>query len=577
MYKTNKELATIFEEMANIYRFHGSRDRFRVRAYQNASRIINQLPEDIHDYMEDDKLEDIKGIGESIAEKIREYVKTGKVKKYEKLKKEVPHDFVELLDVKGIGPETLKTIREELDIKTKEDLVKALKSGKVEHLKGFGEKTVQNMLEGLEQKEKADERILLTDALEIVDLVTASLEKCKEIDKLEVAGSIRRRKETIGDVDLLATGNKKDWEKIMDFFTGMDDVRKIIAKGKTKSSIMLKDYNRQVDLRLIEPDQWGSALLYFTGSKEHNIHLRKIAIDQGYKINEYGLFTTGNGKRMAGDTEKGIYKKLDMQWIPPEMREDNGEIELAEKNKIPDLLTLDDVKGDFHVHSDWTDGTNSIRELGDFVNEELDYEYIVLTDHSKSARIAGGMDGDEFREQFAEIDEANDQIGRSVIKKGCEVDILPDGSLDLEDELLEEMEWVVASIHSRFNQDNTDRILKACEHRCVNAIGHPTGRLIGSRGEYPVNLEKVIKKAKETGTALEINAQPMRMDLNDHWTREAQQSGVTLVIGTDTHHTGSFTFMELGVAIARRGWSAKEHILNTGTWKKVEAFVKEKR
>jgi DNA polymerase (family 10) len=539
--------------------------------------VLDHLQEDVRNYMKNDHLVDVKGIGESIAEKIREYIKTGKIKKYEELKKDVPDDFVDLMEVQGIGPKTLEQLHEELQINTKDELKKALESGKVEELKGFGKKSVKNLLEGLAEKEKAEERILLAEALDLAEMMTKELKKQKDIKKMEVAGSIRRRKETIGDLDILVTAEQDAWDDIADFFTSLDSVQKVLAKGKTKSSVVVEHRERQVDLRLIEEDYWGAALLYFTGSKEHNIQLRKIAKEEGYKISEYGMFTVNEDKKVAGSTEEEIYDKLDMQWIPPEMRENNGEIKLAQKGEIPDLIKPDNIKGDLHFHSDWSDGANNLEELAHYLDEHFSYEYAVVSDHSKSARIAGGLTEEEFQEQFKAIDEANQAVGRPILKKGVEVDILPDGSLDLSDELLEQMDWVTASIHSRFNQDNTDRILKACKNPFVNVIGHPSGRLIGQRKEYAIDLEKIIRKAKETGTALEINAQPQRMDLNDGAVRAVREAGVMLTISTDSHDLASFDYMELGISVARRGWCSAKHILNTRSWKEIQEFADQKR
>lgn len=577
MYKINKELAEIFNDMADIYRFHGSKDRFRVMAYQNAARLIEHLTYDIRDFMEDHKLEDIKGIGEGIAAKIREYVKTGKIKKYEELKKEIPHELVDLLDVPGMGPETLKKLYSELDVKTRDDLLEALDSGAVKELKGFGEKTVENLRQGLEQTRKAADRILLAEAMEIVEDVRHRLSDCKEINKMEFAGSIRRMKSTIGDVDILATSAKKDRKLVLDHFTSLDNVKKVLARGDTKASVIIEQKERQLDMRLMDDDQWGAGLLYFTGSKDHNIHLRTIARDKGYKINEYGLYKIKGNKKIAGESEEEIYHQLGLSWIPPEMREDEGEIELAARRTIPELLSRDDIKADFHLHSDWSDGLNSIEELVHYVRDHYPYEFLILTDHSKTSRIAGGLTEEEVSKQIEAIKLINDQLGDDFLKAGIELDILPDGGLDFDDDLLSQLEWVTASIHSRFNRDNTERILKACENPYVNAISHPTGRLIGKRKEYPVDLKRVIQKAVKTGTALEINAQPQRMDLDDHWARMAQQEGAMLVIGTDSHDLMSFDYMRLGVAVARRAWCTPEHILNTRSWKEVTQFRDRKR
>lgn len=577
MHKINKKLAEIFKEMANIYRYRGSEDRFRERAYENAARILDHMQEDIRSYMKNDHLVEVKGIGESIAEKIREYIKTGKISKFEELQQETPTEFVELMELQGMGPKTLEKLHDELDVTTKEDLRKVLQSGEASELEGFGEKTVQNLLEALREKEKTEKRILLAEALDLSGMICDDLSQVKEIKKLEVAGSIRRRKETIGDIDILATADEEDWENIMDSFTSLESVKKVIAKGKTKSSILIEHHGRQVDLRLIEEDSWGAALLYFTGSKEHNIALRTIAKEMGFKISEYGMFTVKNDKKVAGKTEEEIYRKLKMTWIPPEMREQNGEIDLAQKGTLPVLVEQSQIKGDLHFHSDWSDGTNSILEIAKYLDEHFAYEYAVLSDHSKSARIAGGLNEEEFENQFDAIDEANEAIGRDLLKKGVEVDILADGSLDLSDDLLEQMDWVTASIHSHFNQDNTERLLKACENPFVNAIGHPSGRLMGKRKEYPLDLERIIQKAHETGTALEINAQPTRMDLNDNAARAAREAEVLLVIDTDSHDLAGFDFMGLGVSVARRAWCSPEHILNTRSWHEVKTFVQKKR
>lgn len=577
MYKINKELAEIFNDMADIYRFHGSKDRFRVIAYQNAARVIEHLTDDIREFMDDDELEDIKGIGEGIAGKIREYIETGKIKKYDELKKEFPHELVDLLDVPGMGPKTLKKLHVELDIKTRDDLLEALDSGEVEELKGFGEKTVENLRDGLVQTREASDRILLAEALEIVDELSDRLSACKEIQKLEFAGSIRRMKSTIGDVDILATSKKKDREKVLDYFTSLDGVKKVLARGETKASVIIEQKDRQVDIRMMDDNQWGAALLYFTGSKDHNIHLRTIAKDKGYKINEYGLYDIKSNKKITGESEEGIYKQLGLSWIPPEMRENEGEIELAAQHKIPKLLDHEDIKADFHLHSDWSDGLNTIEELVHYVRDHYPYEFLILTDHSKSSRIASGLSEEEVLKQMEDIQSINEQLGEAFLKAGIELDILPDGSLDFDDDLLSKLDWVTASIHSRFNQDNTERIIKACENSYVNAISHPTGRLIGKRKEYPVDLKKVIQKAVETGTALEINAQPQRMDLDDNWARMAHQEGAMLVIGTDSHDLMSFDYMKLGVSVARRAWCTAKHIINTRGWEEVKQFRDHKR
>lgn len=578
MYNINKDLANIFKKMAAIYEFLD--DRFRAMAYQRAAHIIEDLPDDVRNYIVTGKLYTIRGIGPSIASKIEEYVQTGKIQKYEELKKKVPEDFIELIDLPGFGPKTLKRIYEELGISTKEELVKALKDGRIEQLEGFGPKKVENMLKGLQMYEISKRRILLWEALQISRYLVDKLKKgLKEIHKIEVVGSTRRRKETIGDLDILVTADDKDRLKIMDFFTSLEEVSEVLVKGPKKSSVIMKfeGKERQVDLRIFKDEEWGAALQYFTGSKQHNIHLREIAKEKGLKINEYGVFKVETEERIAGDTEESVYKSVGMDWIPPELREDRGEIEAAMKHKLPKLVELKDIKGDLHVHSTWSDGVVSIKDIVDFVKNNYGYEYIVITDHSKSQRVAHGLDEERVLEEIKEIELINKMAGLDFVKKGIEVDILLDGSLDLSDDVLSKLDWVVASVHSHFSRDNTDRIIKAMENPYVNAIGHPTGRLIGLREPYPVDMDAVIKAAKETGTALEINAQPRRMDIDEIWIRKAVEAGVKLVISTDSHNLGNFAFMEIGVAIARRGWAEKKHILNTGSWKKIKEFVNRKR
>ncbi|MGC9006650.1 MAG: DNA polymerase/3'-5' exonuclease PolX [Sulfurihydrogenibium sp.] len=570
----NKEIAKIFKEMSHIYEFLD--DKFRAIAYQRAAQALEDLPDDVRNYIKSGKLDDIRGIGSHTAEKIIEYVKTGKIQKYEELKKLVPPDFLKLMEVPGFGPKTLKRIYEELGISTKEELIKALKDGRVAKLKGFGPKKVENMLKGLELFEKSQQRLTLWEALEISNLLVEKLKKLKEVKNIEVAGSLRRKKETIGDIDILISCDEKDKEKVINYFVSLDDVKEVLAKGDTKASVIIKEKDRQVDLRVLKPEEWGSGLQYFTGSKEHNVHLRDYAKSIGLKISEYGVFDAKTEKKIAGETEEDVYRAVGMEWIPPELREDRGEIEAALAKKLPKLVELSDIKGDFHCHSNWTDGYNTILEIAQYVKENFNYEYLVLTDHSKAVRIAHGLTEDDVLRQIEEIDKVNKMIGFPLIKKGIEVDILLDGSLDLPDEILSKLDWVVASIHTHLNRDNTDRIIKAMENPYVNSIGHPTGRIIGSREGYQFS-DEIFKVAKETGTALEINSQPLRMDLPDILVKKAVENGVKLVISSDSHSLANFHYIQLGVYIARRGWAKKEDIINTLSWKEVENFVKNKR
>ncbi|RUM46278.1 MAG: DNA polymerase/3'-5' exonuclease PolX [Hydrogenothermus sp.] len=578
MYNINKDLANILYKMAAIYEFKD--DTFRARAYERAAHIVEDLPDDIRNYVKEGKLLSIKGIGPGIASKIEEYIRDGKISKYEELKKEVPEDFIELIDFPGIGAKSLKKIYQELGITTKNELIKALKDGRVEQLKGFGKKKVEGMLKAIKMHEIAQRRMLLWHALELANYIVEELKQLKEIRKIEIAGSIRRRKITIGDIDILVVADDNDRHKIMDFFVSLPEVKEVLVKGDKKTSVIIKTKSgreKQVDLRIFREDEWGAALQYFTGSKEHNVHVREIAKEKGLKLNEYGVFKVDTEEKIAGKTEEEVYNAIGLPYIVPELREDRGEIESAIKGELPDLVEFSDIKGDMHVHSNWSDGVNSIDEIIRFVKEKYKYEYIVITDHSKSQRVAHGLDENRILEEIEEIRKLNKLIGFDFIKIGTEVDILLDGSLDFPDEILAKLDFVVASVHSHFKRDNTDRILKAMENPYVNVIGHPTGRLIGVREGYPVDLDAVIKKAKETGTALEINCQPLRMDIEDTWIRRAVEEGIMLAISTDSHNLGSFEYMKQGVWLARRGWATKKNILNTRSWDEVLKFVNEKR
>lgn len=573
---TNHNLSQIFMDMSNIYRYLGAAERFRSTAYAKAAQSIDGLKEDVTTYLSQQTTEDIPGIGESIAEKIGEYVKTGKIRKYEELKRKVPLELLELMNVSGFGPQTLKQIHRELKISTKEALIKAIEDGRISRLKGFGPKKVENMKRGLKLQKQASERMPLWKAMQIGERIVNQLRVLEEIREIELAGSIRRGKETIGDIDILIACDPAHRRKVIEFFTRVPDVKVVLAKGETKASILIKERNVQVDLRVINDQEWGAALLYFTGSKEHNIYLRTLAREKGLKISEYGVFDASSQKRLAGKNEKEIYDLFGLQFIPPELREMRDEFELAAKRKIPRLIELEDIKGDMQMHSTWSDGSMDIEPLARFVMKNYPYEFIVLTDHSKSSRIAHGMDEREFLKEIREIERINKKLGKNYILKGVEVDILADGSLDLKDDLLRKMDWVCASIHSGFTKDNTERLVKACQHPLVHCIGHPTGRLIGKREPYKADWEEVFKAAAKAGTAMEINAQPDRMDLKDELARQAVEAGVKLTISTDSHTAAQFAFMKLGVLVARRAGCKKGNVLNTLGLKDIIAAKKKR-
>jgi len=576
MSQRNEALAQIFHTMADIYRFMGN-NKFRAIAYQNAANVIDALPEDISYYVKTDTIDDLPGIGKTLEANIREYLKTGRIARFEKFKKEVPLGLVELMNISGFGPQSLKLISEKLKLETREEVISALQDGRIAKLKGFGPKKVDNLLRALKLHKTVEDRMLLWHAIQAGNEIVAKLKSLPQVKQAALAGSLRRKKETIGDIDILIAADNADRKPVIDFFTSARLASKILAKGDTRASIISKSIKRQVDLRIVKENEWGSALQYFTGSKEHNIHLRTIAKKKGFKISEYGIFNLKDEKRVAGKTEREIYETLGMQWMPSEMREDRGEIELACSHKIPVLIDLNDIRGDLQMHSSWSDGLQSLEDLVKFVRENFRYEYIAITDHSRSSRIAGGMDDKGFLKQLSAVRLVNENLGIEFLKAGVEVDILSDGSLDLSDEVLEQLDWVTASIHSGFKKDNTDRIIRACESPFVHCIGHPTGRLIGKREPYKFSFEEVVRAAGQTGTALEINAQPDRMDLNDEMSWQAREEGVKLVISTDSHKPTDYYFMECGVSVARRAWCEPSDVLNTLPWNELQKIILKKR
>ncbi|MEM2121796.1 MAG: DNA polymerase/3'-5' exonuclease PolX [Candidatus Woesearchaeota archaeon] len=567
----NLEVAKLLYDIADMLDILG--EAFKPQAYRKAAKSIEGLGEDIEVYYKNGKLEEIPGVGKSISEKIIEFLETGKSSYYEELKKKVPGGVSTLIEIPGMGPKRAMYLYKNLGIKSIEELEDAAKKGKLRELNGFGEKSEQDILKGIEILRKGQERFLLGVALPIAEEIVGRLKTLKEVQKISIAGSLRRMKETIGDLDILVVSNSP--EKVMDFFTSMKEVQNIIAKGTTKSSVILKN-NLQVDLRVIEDKSFGSALQYFTGSKEHNIALREICKKKNLKLSEYGLFDK-NDKMIAGKNEEDIYKKLGMQYIEPELRENTGEIEAALKGELPKLVNYNDIRGDLHIHSKWSDGDDEIRDIA-IEAKKLGYEYIAISDHSKSQKIAHGLSYEDLEKRNKEIDSLNEKLPIRILK-GMEVDILPDGSLDYDDNILKKLDVVIVSVHSRFKstkEEMTKRILKALENPYVNILGHPTGRLITSRIEYEVDIEKIIKKAKENNVALEINANPERLDLKDVYVRLAVNSGAKLAIGTDAHSKLHLGFIKLGVATARRGWAEKKNIINTLSLKELKEFLKKK-
>ena len=556
----NQEVAKIFNDIADLLEIKGE-NPFRIRAYRRAAQNIEGLAKDVAETTKDE-LRKIPGIGQDLADKIQEYVKTGKLQSYEDLKKEVPEGLSTLLSVPSLGPKTAKLLFEKLNVKDVETLERLAREHKLIGLPGIKEKTEENILKGIEMLKRGMERQPLGKVLPIANDILEHLRKKTSVKKLSVAGSIRRWKETIKDIDILATSENP--KEVMKSFVHLPHVKEILMQGPTKSSVIIHE-GLQVDLRVVEEESFGAALAYFTGSKAHNIRLREMAVKSGLKINEYGIFREKDDKKLGGKEEKDVYRILGLPYIPPEMREDTGEIEAALSGKLPKLLELKDMRGDLHVHSKFSDGSHDFEELVAEARKK-GYQYIAITDHSKGLGIARGLTAERLLEEKKQIDSLNKKLNGFRLLAGIEVDVRSDGKLDLPDDVLKKMDIVVASIHSGFKQSReqlTKRLISAMKNPFVSIIAHPTGRLIGERDSYDIDINEVLNRAKETGTAIEINAYPLRLDLNDVHARMAKEKGVHLVIGTDTHIISHFDYMAYGVSIARRGWLEKEDILNT--------------
>jgi len=587
----NKEIANIFYQIA-VY-LEMDNIPFKPQAYEKAGLSLEGLSENIEDIYAkggEEELKKIPGVGENIAKKIIEYFKTGKIKEYEKYYRKMPVNIEELIQVEGIGPKMISALYKNLKITNLEDLEKAAQQGKIRKLPNFGEKTEKNILESIAFLKRSRGRFLLNEALFLAEDIISQLKKIKEIDKISVAGSVRRMKETIGDIDLLATvqpsfakaseGNKK----VMDAFVGLDGIIKVWDYGLTKSSVRF-DKKIDVDLRVVDDYEFGSALQYFTGSKDHNIKTRKLAIEKNLKLNEYGVFKAlpagRQGKKLiAGKTEEEIYQTIGLPYIEPELRENTGEIEAALERKLPKIIGYNEIKGDLHCHSDWNGGENSIEEMAE-ATRLLGYEYLGISDHTKFLRIENGLDEKQLLAQHKAIEKLNSKFyflnSKFYILHGCEANILNDGSLDIDDKVLAQLDYVIAGIHSSMKmtrEEMTQRMIKAMRNPYVKIISHPTGRLINRRDEYQLDIDKIIEIARETETALEINSFPERLDLKDTNIRKAIQKGVKLVINTDSHHRDHLQLMRFGIAQARRGWATKNDIINTWPIEKLIEFFK---
>jgi len=571
----NKEMAKIFNEIADFLEIKGELS-FKINAYRRAAQNIENLSKDISELFKEDKLHTIPGVGKELAEKIKQFIETGKVKKHEELKAEIPSGLLEIMKVPGVGPKKAKLFYERLKIDSIEKLEEAARSHKLSTLPGIQKKTEENIIKGIEFLKKSSGRIPLGKALPLSQRIIEYLLQKKVVERAEACGSIRRRKETIGDIDILGVSSKP--EKAMEAFTKMEIVKEVLAKGPTKSSVIVED-GIQVDLRIVDKDSFGSALQYFTGSKEHNIKLREIAIKKGLKINEYGVFDAKTEKKIAGKDEEEVYEAIGLPWIPPEIREGGEEIELALQGNLPELVELEDIKGDLHLHSRWSDGTASIEDIAIHA-KEMGFKYILIADHTKGLGVAGGLDESEISEQIKEIESLNKKIKGLRILKGIEANIQNDGSLDVSDEILKSLDIVIAAIHHGFKNPSdvlTKRMVRAIENPYVGIIAHPTGRVLGEREAYEIDIDEIMSACKKNGVALEINAYPLRLDLNDLLSRRAMEKGIMLSIGTDAHQIDQMAYLSYGVYVARRAWLKKENLLNCMELDELVRYLKKKR
>ncbi|MDD5585197.1 MAG: DNA polymerase/3'-5' exonuclease PolX [Candidatus Omnitrophica bacterium] len=581
----NQEVSRIFRDIAKVLELKGE-NIFRIRAYERAAQAVDNLQDDLEGIIEKNELTSIPGIGADLSAKIKEIVETGRLKYYEELKKKTPQGLVAMMEIPGLGPKTVKRLYEQLKINTVAKLEEAAKGGKLLKLAGIKEKIEDNILRGINLVKKGNERQLLNFAINLSKRFVDSLKGLKEIDDIEVAGSVRRKKYTVKDIDILVTSRKP--KVVMEKFLHLDLVKDVLAHGETKSSIISKENNMQVDLRVLPHGSFGSALLYFTGSKEFNVRLRQEAIKKGYKLNEYGLFSATSmknaggpapggkkDKKLAGKTEKEIFSLLKMVYIPPELREDRGEITAARINKLPKLVELKDIKGDFHIHSKYSDGLASIADIADAL-EEFNYEYAAICDHSQSLKIAGGLSKKEVYKKLRELEKIN-QKSKLKLFAGTEVDITSSGALDYPQSLLKEFDIVVAAIHTGFKQTKrqlTKRIVNACKNKYTNIIAHPTGRLWGAREAYDIDIDEICRAARDNQVAIEINCHPQRLDLSDINVMRAKKYGVKLALGTDTHQLNQLWSMGLGISVARRGWLEKSDVVNCFSLKEVIKWLK---
>ncbi len=567
----NIDIAYIFDEIADFLEIEDE-NPFRIRAYRNAALTVRGLGSELKDMIAaGEDLTALPGIGKELAAKINEILETGTAKALIKLQERIPQSLTEILKLPNLGPKRVRTLYRDLKIKDLQQLAEAAGKGRIRTLEGFGEKIEKAILEAVAARAQKQKRFMIAEAGHYADSLIDYLRKVPGVNDVVAAGSYRRARETVGDLDILVTARKTS--PLMERFVEYDEVAEVLAKGSTRSSVVLR-CGMQVDVRLVEQSSFGAALQYFTGSKDHNIAIRRLGQQRGLKINEYGVFRLE--KRVAGSTEQSVYRALDLPWIPPELRENRGEIEVARDKRLPDLIALKDLKGDLHMHTRMTDGRNSLEEMTQAA-QKRGLKYIAITEHSDRLKVAGGLDPPRLMQQIEAIDRLNDTLKGIRVLKGIEVEILEDGSLDLDDTVLARLDLVVGTVHSYFGlplEKQTERILRAMDHRYFSMLAHPTGRLLNEREPYPVDMVRIINKARERGCFLELNANPRRLDLYDIYCQVAKEQGVLVSINSDAHSVNDFDYLALGVTQARRGWLEKDDVLNTRSLTQLSKLLK---
>lgn len=567
----NQEIADKLGRLADLLEIRGENE-FRVRAYRTAAQTVGTLPRDAHEMLADDEsLSELPGIGEDLAGKIATIVQTGELPLLNEIEEETAAELSELMKIPGLGPKRVSAIHDALGVETVEDLQAAAEDHQIRKLEGFGAKTEEKILDELDHYAESEQRTPIWDVDEIARGLVRYLGATDGVKEVVVAGSYRRRKETVGDLDILVTCEKRPG--VMERFLDYDEVDTVVSQGKTRSTVVLRT-RLQIDLRVVEEAAYGAALFYFTGSRSHNIAVRKIAQRKGLKINEYGVFR--GDRRVAGKTEQEVFEQVDLPFIPPELRENRGEIDAAQRGTLPELVRAEQIRGNLHTHTDATDGKFSLAEMAEKA-QQLGWDYLAITDHSKAVAMANGLNEQRLRQQMEEIAKLNERLNGFRVLRGIEVDILENGTLDLEEDALNELDIVVGSVHDKFDlgkDRQTERVIRAMDHRCFNILAHPTGRLINRRRGYEIDIDRVLDAALERGCALELNAQPKRLDLNDAHCQLAKEKGVKIAISTDAHSKTDLEFMRFGVDQARRGWLEADDVLNTRNWDDLKKFLR---